>query len=223
MQGFDDVVKEVSNCQKKFTGSGKSIEVARHDAEHLILSKDLRKRQKPSPLGPDYWFLTVDRSLVCADEIVSKTVYSQDRVPASIHLEFWLELISPLLSQDSGANPIDVFSNLLQSKFAKIPHGLNPSDLIELQGDWLDYKDLEVEDIEEILSDVIVSDYLTKVRQARKSGKDTTLLRTDFGRRTFDQDRGQTEEAARKSRVGDEFTQEDSNWRLEKHTFRGRI
>jgi len=165
---FKDVSGQVSTCYQMFRGRPKTVKVAEHDAYHLLLMKELRKGEKPSFLGPNYWFATGDATLYCVDDYINTNLEYEDKCPSSTLGDVWVSAISPFLPLSvREERALDVFMGLLSSQFAIIPFEIHAEDLLEIQGDWIKYDWLDTEDIERILKEEWVQRYIRKARKAR--------------------------------------------------------
>jgi predicted nucleic acid-binding protein len=171
LSGFEKVQEAVSECPKEFGSSRKEMHVAEHDAFHLLLVRTLRTAGQRPLLGPTYWFLTLDRSLLCAEEVVTE-VSATERIPSSIECDLWLSLISPVLPQgEAKGSAIEVFKTILMSRFSRTSQKVTPEDLLSLQGEWLQYEFLTADDVESILGEKFVSDYLKLARKTSHAGQ----------------------------------------------------
>jgi predicted nucleic acid-binding protein len=172
---FSDIVEEVNNCWFKRNGYFKTSNVASHDAYHLILVKTLREKdERKTFLGPNFWFLSLDNSLEEVNLELNRKGEFQNKIPASTSADLWLETITPFLStalRERGAG--EVLADVLKSQFATIPKGISPRILAEIQGDWIKYEWLTVEDIEKILEEQFVSRLISRIEKEEHQGKDT--------------------------------------------------
>jgi hypothetical protein len=171
---FSEIAEQVSDCYEKTRNKAKKKDVAEHDAYHLILVRQLSKEASPSMLGPSHWFLSHDQTLPYVEPLLREKV-QDDKAISTMVSDIWLQMIEPFLSRDlREKQAVQAFTELLGSQFGTIPFRIDSSVLAELQGDWLNYEWLEAEDLEKILGEKFVSDYVSKVREMRKSGQDTT-------------------------------------------------
>jgi len=144
-------------------GLFKTDHVAEHDAFHILLIQELRKHEKEDILGPNYWFLTHDRSLFYVEK-----KYGKCRVPSSIFLDTWVELISPLLAPEQTKDARDAYTNLFASRLPLLTKTIKEEDFLALQGKWMDDEDLEPEDIVRIIGNRYVKDCLERVREEQR-------------------------------------------------------
>jgi len=180
-KGFHDIADQVSKCYKKLTNLPKTMKAAEHDAYHLILIRELRRESITTILGPSHWFLTYDRTLPCAEPLVTEKLAYKDRTVSTMLVDIWLQMIEPFLGRDVRERQVaQVFSELLKSQFSQIPFRIGPSKMAELQGEWLNYDWLEPEDIKKILGEKFVSDYLSKLAKLRQEGENTGTLTEEF-------------------------------------------
>jgi len=178
---FHEIAQRVSDCYEKTRLQPKRKRVAEHDAYHLILVRELRKESTTTMLGPSHWFLTYDQTLPFADPMVTEKFAYDDKTVSTMVAEIWLQMIEPFLSKDvRDKQAVLVFTELLKSQFSQIQFRIDPSKIAELQGDWLDYDWLEPKDVERILGEKFVSDYLSRLRKMRLKGEDVDKLTEQF-------------------------------------------
>lgn len=163
---FNEISREVSDCFEKFRLKIKKPEVAAHDAYHLILVRELRKGKDLTLVGPSLWFLSYDQTLPYVDPFVTERLQYTDQTASTMLVDIWLQMIEPLLvGRVESKEIIDVFSEYLRSQFSEIPFRIDKSTIAELQGDWLNYSWLGTEDIEIILGEKFVEDYVSLLRK----------------------------------------------------------
>jgi hypothetical protein len=168
---YDDITRKVTNCYFEAKRVLKPLDVAQHDSFHMLLVKELRKGRKKSALGPDYWFVTLDRTLACAEEEINRKGYSE-KTPTVMECDVWMEMITPFLTLSTNNEMIDAYSAVFQSQFRTIASGIVPEVLQWVQGEWLTYDWLTANDIEAVLHDRFVEDLSRKVSEAHRTGKD---------------------------------------------------
>jgi len=137
--------------------------VAEHDAFHILLIQELRKTESGDVLGPNYWFLTHDRSL----SFVEKK-FGKEKIHSSIFLDNWVELISPLLAPEQTKDARDAYANLFASRLPLLTQTIKEEDFFVLQGKWIDDEDLTPEDVARIIGNRYIRDYLEEVREGKK-------------------------------------------------------
>jgi predicted nucleic acid-binding protein len=204
---FDDVVEEVNNCWYKRNGYKKTPSVASHDAFHLLLVKVLREKNKRKTfLGPDFWFLTLDNSLEDANLEINTKGEFKNKIPASTTVSLWLETLTPFLSAGlKGRETSEVLMEVLKSQFATLPKGISPKVLSEIQGDWIKYEWLTIEDVEKILERQFVARLVSKIEKAEQQGKDAQESLDELKKR-FDTELGKLfdEKMRKMKQVADE-------------------
>ena len=168
---FDEIAKQVTYCYEKIRYRPKKVKVAEHDAFHLLLIRELRKDETPTFLGPRHWFITGDATLLCVDDAINRKLDYTNKTPSSMMSNVWLEMISPFLSSDARKKSLPLFGLLLRREFVIIPFKIKPEELVLIQGDWLQYDWLEDSEIEEILKEKWVRDYIDKVKIAEIKGE----------------------------------------------------
>ena len=143
----------------------KSEKVAEHDAYHILLIQELRKKDNIDILGCNYWFLTHDSTLRNVDFLLK----DHFDFPATIRGEQFIEMISPILAPDISAKDIsEVFKHLLSSSLPPLTATIKQEDWLKIQGHWMDDEDLSSEDIIEIIGSSFMRNYLTKIREEKK-------------------------------------------------------
>jgi hypothetical protein len=179
---FSEIAAKVSDCFKKARGKAKKKEVAEHDAYHLILVRELSKENSPTMVGPSHWFLSNDQTLAYVEPLL-RTKLGDGKEISALVSDIWLQMIEPFLSRDvREKQAVEAFTDLLESQFAGATFGIKQSVLAELQGDWLNYEWLETDDLEIILGEKFVSDYIAKIKEMRGSGQDTKEVSETFGK-----------------------------------------
>jgi hypothetical protein len=162
-----EVKSYVLTCCKEVTGRIKTEKVAEHDAYHILLVRKLRSAHQ-DVLGPKFWFLTFDNSLLCVDRAINKLTGSRYEAPSSMMGWAWLELIAPYFGTEVQENILSrAFASLMTSSFAAMPIRLSIADLLEIQSQEVNFENFSVEEIEELISDEFVQKYLKIVREAR--------------------------------------------------------
>jgi hypothetical protein len=182
---FSEIADQVTRCYQAFRHRPKTIDVAEHDAFHLLLVRELRKNEPAGVLGPKYWFITTDTTLLCVDRAINRKLDYSDKTPSSMLSEIWLEMISPFLSSTGKEKSLDLFGMLLKKEFATIPFKITSEDLAYIQGDWMQYDWLEDQDIERIIGEKWLKQYLEKVKNAEYEGdkKEVESLASLFARK----------------------------------------
>lgn len=164
---FNKIDERTRYCAS-LVGNTKNKEVSEHDTLHLLLIRKLREEKPSDMLGPQYWFLTLDTSLPCVDQAINEEMLCHGDPPSSLLLENWLELITPFLGPEITATELpEIFATLMKTHFAALPTTINPNDLIEILGPWLNYESLTSEDIQSILGDYLVQECISKLRETR--------------------------------------------------------
>lgn len=180
---FEDVTEKVGQCYLSMRRIPKEWEVAAHDSLHMLVVKELRKDQAKGALGPDYWFLTEDRTLRCVDEEINIKGRYEDKTSAVMEPDIWLEMMTPFLSISPKEALPPAYSELCRSQLAPVAAGIDPDILRITQGEWLNYDFLRTEDIESILHQRFVQEYSEKIRSVRESGFDRQPLVDELKRK----------------------------------------
>jgi predicted nucleic acid-binding protein len=158
-----ELTKIVTEEGIKF-GLFKTDDVAKHDAFHILLIQDMRSKDKGDILGPNYWFLTHDRSLRAVEEKFDK----YEKFPSSIFLDNWLQLLSPLLAPEQTKNARDAYLGLFASRLPLLSRVVDEEIFLAFQGKWMDDEDLSPDDVARIIGNRYVKDYYDKVSSAEK-------------------------------------------------------
>jgi len=152
----------------------KPDKVAEHDAYHILLIQNLRKKEKSSILGPNSWFITCDSSLYYVDRDLTRE--EPDRIPSSVYAENWVQMISPLLPPEiSNKTAKEVFTTLFASRIPPLTKFVKEEDLLELQGPWIDDEDLGPDDLAEVIGDHYVKRHVESLREARARGEEEKI------------------------------------------------
>jgi len=147
----------------------KSGSVSEHDAYHLLLVRRLREEEPPSEsLGPSYWFLTYDVSLLEADRALNRLLKSPHAAPSSLLMDTWTLMSSLFLDSCIEKKKLaDIFADLFRTYFAMPFRGLSASMIVEVLNPYLSYKSLSDDDLKAVLEDDYVKRLYFELREAR--------------------------------------------------------
>ena len=163
---FQKVSNQVYRCCLAIKRRKKSRNVCLHDAYHLLLIRELRKKEENPMLGPNNWFATGDETLFCVDNLVNSL--TGDRTPSSMLCSIWLDMIAPFLPVTIRNDKArDVFSGFIRQQFSVMPFEIRTEDLVLIQGDWLNYDWLEPTDVVRIMNKEWAQQYMRKIRWAK--------------------------------------------------------
>ena len=139
----------------------KNTTVAQHDAYHLLLVRKIREKDtSQSILGPKYWFLTLDRSLLCVDKTINETLNRPRDMPSSIECWAFIETALPFVSGTiPGDTSHEAFSQLMKTEFRLLPARINTKRSIDIQTPKVDFDKYTVEEVRAIVDDEYVSKY----------------------------------------------------------------
>ena len=148
----------------------KDVEIADHDAYHLMLVRKLREKEKEaSALGPKFWFLTFDQSLLVADKEINRLLGATAELPSSIECWAWMNMISPFfagtLAQESTD---DAFVYLMKTNFRALPSRIKTKKLIAIAKN-VNLDSYTIEEVNAIVNDAFVQAYSTEIERAKKS------------------------------------------------------
>jgi hypothetical protein len=183
LPNYDALVKEVQLVYGRLREKPKVLDVAEHDAYHLLLVKKLRNPEEASLLGPDYWFLSCDLTLPCTDKFIQDKFGFAEKTSSVMIPSLWNEIISPfLIGLVTQKDLVEVFRSFLSSEFTPISEGVNAGVMAKLEIDWNEYDWLEYEEIQKITNMKFVLQYLSQVEELTKAGNTKALeeLRTQF-------------------------------------------
>lgn len=176
---FQTLVEAVSSCYETLRGTAKKEEVAAHDAFHLILVRELRKKQEKTIFGPTSWFASLDYTLIWADKILDS--FNPSNAPSTMNCDIWIQMITPFLGPDLRDKEAPrVFADLLASQFTVIPKRIKREDLKRIQGEWMNYDLLDEADLREILAEGFVKEYKKQVKKLIEEGEDIITAKKDF-------------------------------------------
>ncbi len=167
------LIEVVADESVKF-GNFKSRVVAEHDAFHILLVQQLRSKEKDDILGPNYWFLTHDRSLSSAEMRFHKF----DFPTSSVFLDDWVQMISPLLSPKQTKTAKEAYVELFASRLPVLSKTIDDEVFLTFQGDWVDDEDLTPQDIARIIGKKYLKDLHKKLEDEGKqlSEEDKKLI-----------------------------------------------
>jgi len=144
----------------------KTKTVAEHDAYGLLLVKSIRKGEFDL-LGPHWWFLTFDRTLLNVDQRINEEIGSSD-YPSSMVFKLFIESILPFAMLETSSSDLQsAFSELIQTEFKYLPTEIEPKILVEVVDPWLDYDSLSDDEIQTLLCNQQVLNYWNKVKSAK--------------------------------------------------------
>ena len=165
---FKDIMAQVDLCYLSVKGRSKVGVVCEHDALLMLLMRELRREHKTSMLGPNYWFITGDESLLCVDNRINSIPDFPDKTPSSMLSDVWLEMISPFLPLSiREKDAYEAFSLLVKHQFALVPFQINAEKLVKIQGSWTQYEWLEGQDIVRIQNQEWTKQYLKRLESAK--------------------------------------------------------
>lgn len=180
---YSELVKEVQKCFARLRGRMKTVDVAEHDAYHLLLVKTLRESDTASILGPNKWFLTYDLTLPSVDSFIRKRFNFSEHTMATMIANIWNEIVSPfLIGIVSQKDLVEVLKSFVSSEFTPISEGIEVETLARLEIDWTEYDWLEIKEIQEITSQRFVLDYISRSEQVARTGDSEAIerLRSEF-------------------------------------------
>jgi len=166
LDGYSDTIKAIQRCFQIHRRREKPDDIAEHDAFHLLLIKTLRENETSTSFGPNTWFLTLDLTLPCVDRFIGrKFAFSDPASPCMIGY-LWDELISPfLVGIVEEKELVDVFRHFIISDFTPISEDINTEVLLKLKIDWTEYDWLEFEEIQSLLQQEFVLDYVKQLEE----------------------------------------------------------
>ena len=155
---FDELSKMIQEANPK-----KAPEVVEHDCFHLLLVGYLREQVKEARILPNRWFVTRDKSLALAEKV---RIITEKKRPSSVLVDIWLQMIAPLLSPKVATEEAsEVFSRCFSSDFVPSFPRIKLTLLAKLIGPCLDYRDLDKNEIMEIIGDTYLQEHMEKMSQ----------------------------------------------------------
>jgi len=158
----------ILTCWKSLTGGIKHEDVAEHDCYHLLLVRKLREAKPIDVLGPEFWFLTFDSSLLCVDKGINEIIGSKYDLPSSVECWAWMELITPYLAPKvSSKIGVEFFSDLMKTQLSLLPARISTKKLIEIQTPKVNFDLFSPKQVEAILSDQFVAEHWNRLVKAK--------------------------------------------------------
>lgn len=143
----------------------KASELVEHDCFHLLLIDSLRKGAQTGEIIPKRWFLTRDKSLTLVERM---RMVNEKRKPSSVHVEVWLQMISPLLSPKIAAEEaVKVFTRCLSSDMLPSFPRISPVLLAKLVGPCLDHTYLDINEIKQIIGDTYLTEHFNEMGERK--------------------------------------------------------
>jgi DNA-directed RNA polymerase subunit F len=154
----------------------KSNQAIVHDAFHLLLIQSLREREVVDELGFHSYFLTRDNTLTTAENMV----YGEEKIFGSIHITLWFQMVSPFLSPKMCIDDVsNSYVRLLGSQFPSLTKSVNPDDLVDLMGVWMDDPSVDTEVLRKIVGSRYMKENLKKMHKIAK--EDPNKISTAVG------------------------------------------
>jgi predicted transcriptional regulator len=157
---LEDIVVEEGTA----FGLQKSGKVAEHDAFHILLIQELRKNAEEDILGPDFWFLTHDRSL----PFVEKRYGKYRGYPSSIFVDNWVQLMSPLVSPKQTKEARDAYIGLFASRLPLLSGAIDEEAFAAFQGKWIDDEDLKPNEVARIIGNRYIKDTYEEAKKTKE-------------------------------------------------------
>jgi len=136
-----------------------------HDAFLLLLIKKMRETEAVDELGMMSYFLTRDYTL----DIAERARYRGGRIPSHISIDVWSQMIMPFLSPRVIAEEAsNVYMKILSSKFPSLTKSIDPNDLIDMMGIWMDDPEVTTEFLRKTTGSSYIHQHLKKLREERE-------------------------------------------------------
>jgi len=167
-EDFKEFYTSVDRCAQKWNIL-KEEPVLIHDAFHLLLVRELRRREGGTTLfGPKYWFVTHDNSLYCVSR-------SHDESPAlSVRGDIWLNAMSTILPLGIYEREMETlenaFGDFCSASLTMLYPKLDLHKLYVISGPWMGFDWLTTEDIADVASSKFVRDYLEEYERTVSEG-----------------------------------------------------
>lgn len=135
---------------------------AAHDAYHLRMISKMREKETVDELGMNSYFLTKDYTLNTAEYIV----YKGGKIPSNLTIDVWSQMILPFLSPRVVADEASgVYMTIMSSKFPSLTKSIDPKDMIDMMGIWMDDPSVTTELLRKMIGTRYVHDHLQKIRK----------------------------------------------------------
>jgi polyhydroxyalkanoate synthesis regulator phasin len=102
---------------------------------------------------------------------VEKRFGKYGKIPSSIFIDNWVQLISPLLAPEQTKNARDAYASLFASRLPMLTKAINEDVFLAYQGKWMDDEDLTPEDIARVIGNRYIKDHY---EETKKEGKQIT-------------------------------------------------
>jgi len=157
---FDELSKLVMEANR-----GKSSALVEHDCFHLLLIDYLRNETSGEEIIPKRWFLTRDKSLNLVEKM---RMITEKRRPSSVHIDIWVQMISPLLSPKIATEQASqVFSRCFSSDLLPSFPRISPAVLAKVVGPCLDHTDLNIKEIKQIIGDTYLLEHFEEMGEKK--------------------------------------------------------
>jgi len=155
---FEELSKVIAEAD-----SQKPKAVVEHDCFHIILVDHLREKIGDEGIIPKRWFVTKDKTLGLVENI---RIMTEKKKPASVFIDVWLHMISPLLSPIVATEEAsETFARFFSSYFIPSFPRMEPVTLTRLIGPYLDDKDLSTNELKELVGDAYLSEHMDELAQ----------------------------------------------------------
>ncbi len=175
------IIKDkVIGCAMKW-GNLKNDDVALHDSYHLLLIRKLREiGTSVKTLSSKYYFLTFDRTLICADREINQLLNRKEELPASIECWALIEMMLPFLSGTVDMESTsEAFSLLMKTEFHALPARIKTKNLIHIQTRKIDYNKYSPEQLIAVVDDELVRKYKIEVLKVKPSKNKELIEQTE--------------------------------------------
>ena len=133
-----------------------------HDAYHLWMIKKIREKETADELSMNSYFLTKDYTLNTAEQIA----YRGGRIPSHLPIDVWCQMILPFLSPRVVTEEASsACMNIMRSKFPSLTKSIDPKDVIDIMGIWMDDPSVTTELLRKIIGTSYIHQHLQKLRK----------------------------------------------------------
>ena len=148
-----------------YSSENKNVYAITHDAYHILLIQHLRENESVDELGFKTYFLTRDSSLNFAENKVCKDGGAYN----TIHINIWLQMISPFLSPKMcSGEASNAYANLLGSLFPSLTKSIDPNVLIGIMGVWMEDPSIDTEALRRIIGSKYLKENFEKIHAVSK-------------------------------------------------------
>lgn len=159
-ENYDDLLNYILRITPE-----KGKHVASHDALNILNVKQKRTETNVDELGQPSWFLTTDTSL----KKIEKKIFPDDEFRASIRINIWLQVISPVVSPKLRENNdgSKAFAKLLSMNFNS-SNVVSDEDILNILSAFIEDNEITVDSLKVIVGNTHIRESFRKIRQSHR-------------------------------------------------------